>query len=103
MEKLSLQSANLNGIKVLMTTTRNELKKLNIPNSRLFTNDRGYGAIYYSEVTKNTYVGCCTVEPPDLIMATKEEIPDFVHKRELKTIKKVIDKLWENIRNSMIL
>jgi hypothetical protein len=78
MEKLSLQSANLNGIKVLMTTTRNELKKLNIPNSRLFTNDRGYGAIYYSEVTKNTYIGCCTVEPPDLIMATKEEIPDFI-------------------------
>ena len=33
------------------------------------------------------------------ILSIIEEVPDFVHKRELKTIKKVIDKLWENIRN----
>lgn len=33
------------------------------------------------------------------LLSIIEEVPEFTYKKEVKTIKKVIDKLWENIRN----
>ena len=71
MEKLSLQSANLNGIKVLMTTTRNELKKLNIPNSRLL--------MYYGlTFEKNDYIDPFIVKYLHSKLKKEIKIQDYI-------------------------